>query len=133
MILLGIDPGVRGGMAIISTNDNTAPQLVDAIDIHVIGLKANASTYSGFRAWILAQQPQHAIIERAQAMPRQGASSGFKYGRAEAYATKAHMRQWGEQIFNIATFALRSCDLDVKPDRIIVPKAGRAIAIEQSR
>ena len=26
--------------------------------------------------------PDHAAIERAQAMPKQGASSGFKYGRA---------------------------------------------------
>lgn len=26
--------------------------------------------------------PQHAVIERAQAMPDQGASSGFLYGRA---------------------------------------------------
>ena len=34
------------------------------------------------RTWILAHHPQHALIERAQAMPKQGASSGFKYGRA---------------------------------------------------
>lgn len=27
-------------------------------------------------------QPTHALIERAQALPKQGASSGFKYGRA---------------------------------------------------
>jgi hypothetical protein len=32
--------------------------------------------------WLLAHQPDHAVIERAQAMPKQGASSGFKYGRA---------------------------------------------------
>jgi crossover junction endodeoxyribonuclease RuvC len=34
------------------------------------------------RVWILACAPNHAVIERAQAMPKQGASSGFKYGRA---------------------------------------------------
>jgi hypothetical protein len=34
------------------------------------------------RAWIVTHKPQHAYIERAQAMPKQGASSGFKYGRA---------------------------------------------------
>ena len=34
------------------------------------------------RGWILAHRPQHAFIERAQAMPKQGASSGYKYGRA---------------------------------------------------
>ena len=31
---------------------------------------------------MLAHTPVHALIERAQAMPKQGASSGFKYGRA---------------------------------------------------
>jgi hypothetical protein len=31
---------------------------------------------------IVTYKPQHAYIERAQAMPKQGASSGFKYGRA---------------------------------------------------
>jgi hypothetical protein len=51
----------------------------------------------------------------------------------DSYATKAHMRAWGEQIFNLATFALGSCGLDVKPDHIIVPRAGPAIAIEQAR
>jgi len=34
------------------------------------------------RTWLLGHRPQHAFIERAQAMPKQGASSGFKYGRA---------------------------------------------------
>jgi len=31
---------------------------------------------------VLSHQPAHCLIERAQAMPKQGASSGFKYGRA---------------------------------------------------
>jgi hypothetical protein len=33
-------------------------------------------------AWIIQHAPQYAFVERAQAMPGQGASSGFKYGRA---------------------------------------------------
>src|SRR5262249_54003606 len=32
--------------------------------------------------WMTTHQPQHAVIERAQAMPKQGGSSGFKCGRA---------------------------------------------------
>jgi crossover junction endodeoxyribonuclease RuvC len=32
--------------------------------------------------WLLQHGPAMAFIERAQAMPKQGASSGFKYGRA---------------------------------------------------
>jgi crossover junction endodeoxyribonuclease RuvC len=79
----GIDPGVRGGLAIVETNDGTAPRLVDAIDIPTVGTgsKERVDPHA-VRAWIANHHPDQAIIERAQAMPKQGASSGFKYGRA---------------------------------------------------
>jgi crossover junction endodeoxyribonuclease RuvC len=81
--VLGIDPGVRGGLAIVEINDGAAPQLVDAIDIPVAGVGAKERVdVLAIRTWIIAHRPQHALIERAQAMPKQGASSGFKYGRA---------------------------------------------------
>jgi crossover junction endodeoxyribonuclease RuvC len=81
--VIGIDPGVRGGLAIIDLNDGAAPQVVDAIDIPVTGIGAKERVdVLAVRAWIVTHQPQHAYIERAQAMPKQGASSGFKYGRA---------------------------------------------------
>ena len=81
--VLGIDPGVRGGLAVIEISDTMAPRLVDAIDIPVTGVGAKERVdVLAIRTWILAHQPQHAAIERAQAMPKQGASSGFKYGRA---------------------------------------------------
>ena len=80
---LGVDPGIRGGLAIVSINDGAAPQLVDAIDIPVTGVGAKERVdVLAIRTWIMAHAPQHAFIERAQAMPKQGASSGFKYGRA---------------------------------------------------
>jgi crossover junction endodeoxyribonuclease RuvC len=83
MKLLGVDPGIRGGLAIVSINDGGAPQLVDAIDIPVTGVGAKERVdVLAIRTWIMAHAPQHALIERAQAMPKQGASSGFKYGRA---------------------------------------------------
>ena len=83
MKILGIDPGVRGGLAIVMLGDGAAPQLVDAIDIPVTGIGAKERVdVLAIRTWIAAHQPQHALIERAQAMPKQGASSGFKYGRA---------------------------------------------------
>jgi Holliday junction resolvasome RuvABC endonuclease subunit len=63
--------------------NGAAPQLVDAIDIPVIGVKAKERVdVLAIRTWIAQHAPQHAFIERAQAMPKQGASSGFKYGRA---------------------------------------------------
>jgi hypothetical protein len=52
----------------------------------------------------------HGVAERI-------GTAGEAQGQAN-YATKSHMRSWGAQIFNIATVALKSCDLDVKPDRI---------------
>ena len=81
--LLGIDPGaVSGGCAIVEFSDGIAPQLIDAIDLPVIGVKAKQRIdVLALRTWIQQHQPEHAVIERGQAMPRQGASSGFKYGR----------------------------------------------------
>ena len=83
MKILGIDPGIRGGLAIIEIIDGTAPQLITVSDIPVTGVGAKERVdVLAIRTWIAAHQPQHALIERAQAMPKQGASSGFKYGRA---------------------------------------------------
>lgn len=84
MNILGIDPGIRGGLAIVFVGANgAAPQLVDAIDIPVAGVGAKERVdVLAIRDWIVRHAPQHALIERAQAMPKQGASSGFKYGRA---------------------------------------------------
>jgi crossover junction endodeoxyribonuclease RuvC len=83
MKVLGIDPGVRGGLALVELANSTAPQLLAAIDIPTVGIKAKERVdVLALRTWIVAHQPQHAFIERAQAMPKQGASSGFKYGRA---------------------------------------------------
>jgi crossover junction endodeoxyribonuclease RuvC len=83
MKILGIDPGIHGGLAIVTFSDDAAPQLVDAIDIPVAGTKAKERVnVVALRSWIESHHPHHALIERAQAMPHQGASSGFKYARA---------------------------------------------------
>ena len=83
MKVLGVDPGVHGGLAILEIMDGAAPQLLEAIDIPTVGAKAKERVdVLALRTWVMARQPQHAFIERAQAMPRQGSSSGFKYGRA---------------------------------------------------
>ena len=58
-------------------------QLIDATDIPTTGVKAKQRVdVLALRTWVQLHQPQHAYIERGQAMPKQGASSGFKYGRA---------------------------------------------------
>ena len=81
--VLGGDGGIRGGLAVVEFNAGAAPQLIDAIDIPVVGVKAKERVdVLAVRSWIEVHAPQHAFVERAQAMPKQGASSGFKYGRA---------------------------------------------------
>ena len=83
MIVLGNDPGIRGGFAIVAVNNGAAPRLIDAIDIPVTGVGAKERVdVLELRTWAEMHKPQHAFVERAQAMPKQGASSGFKYGRA---------------------------------------------------
>jgi Holliday junction resolvasome RuvABC endonuclease subunit len=83
MIVVGIDPGIRGGLAIVAVEDGAAPRLVEAIDVPVIGTGAKERVDAiALRNWLTTHKPQHAFVERSQAMPRQGASSGFKYGRA---------------------------------------------------
>jgi crossover junction endodeoxyribonuclease RuvC len=84
MNILGVDPGIRGGLAIVAISpDGAAPQLVDVIDIPTVGAGAKERVDTiAIHAWIAQHAPQHAFVERAQAMPKQGASSGFKYGRS---------------------------------------------------
>jgi crossover junction endodeoxyribonuclease RuvC len=82
-LVLGIDPGaVSGGCAMVLVNGDAAPQLIDAIDLPVIGVKAKQRIdVLALRTWILQHKPDRAVIERGQALPKQGASSGFKFGR----------------------------------------------------
>lgn len=83
MKVLGVDPGIHGGLAIVELNGSTAPLLIDAVDIPVIGIGAKERVDAiALRTWIEAHRPDHAQFERGQAMPKHGASSGFKYGRA---------------------------------------------------
>lgn len=81
MKILGVDPGINGGVAIVEITNVSV--VIDAIDVPVIGSKAKERVDTiAVRKWIEQHQPALAFIERAQAMPKQGASSGFKYGRA---------------------------------------------------
>lgn len=84
MIVLGIDPGLSGALTIISDQgDGPRPTIVACIDVPTAGEKSRrrvvASAVIGF---IQRGAPHFAFIERAQAMPEQGATSGFIYGRA---------------------------------------------------
>jgi len=68
---------------VLVNSGNGGAQLLDAIDIPIVGTAAKERVDAiALRQWVLGHQPDHCLIERAQAMPKQGASSGFKYGRA---------------------------------------------------
>src|SRR5262244_3367943 len=83
MRILGVDPGVSGGLAVVEITDGAAPVLVECVDIPVVGTNAKERVdVATIRNFIEQHKPIRALIERAQAMPKQGASSGFKYGRA---------------------------------------------------
>lgn len=81
MIVLGIDPGLSGGLALVERGDR--PRLLSVIDVPVTGEKAKRRVDAAVVIGFLQQHKiDHAFIERAQAMPEQGSSSGFIYGRA---------------------------------------------------
>jgi Holliday junction resolvasome RuvABC endonuclease subunit len=83
MKVLGIDPGIRGALAIVLQDSDSVAKLVDVIDIPVLGPGAKERVdIIAIQAWFSQHRPQIAFIERAQAMPKHGASSGFKSGRA---------------------------------------------------
>jgi len=83
MKILGVDPGIRGGLAVVLVNSGNGVRLLDAINIPTVGTAAKERVdVIALRKWVLSHQPDHCLIERAQAMLKQGASSGFKYGRA---------------------------------------------------
>lgn len=79
---LGIDPGLSGALAIVGTV-NGLPTLVDATDMPATGSGAKARVdIIAAAQWIAKHAPSMAYVERAQAYPGQGASSGFSYDRA---------------------------------------------------
>jgi hypothetical protein len=72
--ILGIDPGVTGGIAFLLSSGaieaGDLPTVAGSVDIDALVRR------------IRNQRPRLAIVERAQAMPKQGVSSTFKYGVA---------------------------------------------------
>jgi crossover junction endodeoxyribonuclease RuvC len=82
-LILGVDPGIHGALALVDINDSTVPQLVAVLDVPVIGTGAKERINTMLvRDWLAQHQPDHALIERAGSMPKQGVASTFKYARA---------------------------------------------------
>jgi len=74
--ILAIDPGLSGAIAIYFP---TAPERVVAEDVPVVDGAIDGATLA---ARIEQFKPDVAIIERVAAMPKQGVSSTFTFGRS---------------------------------------------------
>jgi hypothetical protein len=82
-ILVGVDPGSVGALAYVEVTDGRAPRLLDVIDVPCTGVKGGERVDAlAVRNWLRQHAPAHCFVERAQAFPKQGRSSIFKFGRA---------------------------------------------------
>src|SRR5262249_61815963 len=80
---LGLEPRLHGARALVDIADGLAPKLVAVLDVPVIGTGAKERVNTLLvRDWLVQNVPDHALIERAGSMPRQGGASTFKYTRA---------------------------------------------------
>lgn len=79
MIILGIDPGVSGALAFYRSETGT----LHVHDTPTVDKELDADT---FAAIISDHRPDHAVIERVGAMPKQGVSSTFKFGASYGMA-----------------------------------------------
>lgn len=79
MTVLAIDPGLSNGIAVLDLER----RLLLATEIPVIGEGANRRLNMTSFADIITQfHIDHAVIEDVSAMPKQGVSSTFRFGRA---------------------------------------------------
>ena len=92
MIVYGIDPGLSGAIAVLHLRADADPGvLFDVVDMPVVEIMRNAKAKREVSAAALADlfaranhrlQPSHAYLERVGAMPGQGVSSVFSFGRS---------------------------------------------------
>lgn len=82
-LIIGIDPGISGAVALLD-----GIELLDVWDIPVVELTKGKTKRKEISAVLLAQELEEfkdratVIVERVHAMPRQGVSSVFGFGRS---------------------------------------------------
>tara|TARA_B100000886_G_C20388690_1_gene477251 strand:- start:896 stop:1372 length:477 start_codon:yes stop_codon:yes gene_type:complete len=82
MLILGIDPGSSGGLAIVRNNFNTLPEIVFAIRMPTVTIYGKKIIDTKKIALELSKHDiDISIIEKVHAMPRQGVTSSFQFGR----------------------------------------------------
>jgi len=85
-LILGVDPGITGAMALYDPNKN---ELVSIIDMPVHTVQVNSVARKLQDVWAIsryldvnAAAIRLAMIEEPHAMPKQGVSSSFSFGRS---------------------------------------------------
>jgi len=83
MIIMGLDPGSSGGISIVETKKNKLPKIVFFLKMPIISMygKKIIDTKKLF-ASIKLFEIDVSIIEKVHAMPRQGVTSSFQFGRS---------------------------------------------------
>lgn len=86
MRVLGIDPGVTGGLAVLHAPGGK-PEPLALNDMPAVrqqrGKKGSTGMVNapGLALWLRNVNPDVAVMERVGARPGQGATSGFQFGR----------------------------------------------------
>ena len=84
MIFIGIDPGLNGAIAFLDTEKGH----LSVVDMPVLELirngkaKREVSAHGLSSVFTLAENVSHAVLERVGAMPGQGVTSVFSFGRS---------------------------------------------------
>ena len=82
MLVLGIDPGSSGGLALVENNLNALPKIILALRMPTVTIYGKKIIDTKKIARELQDHPiEVTIIEKVHAMPKQGVTSSFQFGR----------------------------------------------------
>ena len=97
MIVLGIDPGQKGGLAVVDSHNGGTLMRAISMPLLRIGKKHTLDIQAALDWTGTHTESDYGVIERVAAMPKQGVSSSFQFGRmyggAEAIMYEASARQ----------------------------------------
>jgi crossover junction endodeoxyribonuclease RuvC len=77
MRILGIDPGYSGGLALM---DGTMFLECEVMPVITLTKSKRAIDEPGLRQLIIDWKPDHVVVEKVSAMPKQGVVSMFNFG-----------------------------------------------------
>ena len=83
MIIMGLDPGSTGGISVIKTKNNKLPEIIFFLKMPTISMYGKKivdikKLYESINVFEI----DVSIIEKVHAMPRQGVTSSFQFGRS---------------------------------------------------